>query len=123
MTITDAPPPIDMVTVLEMFEGDTSLLAELSGLFVDEYPGLYGRLATAVDQADFPDTANVAHRLKGSLGTLSAFPAMEAAAALEMAGKAEDGGEIATRWTSFIKEMARLEPEIVKLTGRTLLPS
>jgi protein-histidine pros-kinase len=119
--IEEVEPPIDMATAMEMLEGDTSLLAELVGLFVDEYPELYGRLATAVADVDFPNTATVAHRLKGSLGTLSAFPAMEAAAALEKAGKAEDAAEIATRWTAFTDEMARLEPEIVELTGRTLL--
>ena len=69
------------------------------------------------------DTASVAHRLKGSLGTFSAFPAMEAAAALEKAGRAEDVIEVETLWTAFCEEMARLEPEIVKLTDRTLLPS
>jgi HPt (histidine-containing phosphotransfer) domain-containing protein len=91
------PPPIDMEMVLEMFEGDTSVLAELADLFVDEYPELHGELSSAIDRADFARTAKVAHRLKGSLGTLSAFPAMEAAAALEMAGKAEDAAEIASR--------------------------
>ena len=117
------PPPIDMEMVLEMFEGDTSVLAELADLFVDEYPELHGDLSSAIDREDFTKTAKIAHRLKGSLGTLSAFPAMEAAAALEMAGRADDAVEIATRWTDFTDEIARLEPEIVKLTKRTLLPS
>ena len=121
--IEDVPPPIDMETVREMFDGDTSILAELVGLFVDEYPELYGQLSAAVDARDFPATAKIAHRLKGSLGTLSAFPAMEAAAALEQAGKAEDGAEVASRLMAFLGEMGRLEPEVVKLTKRPLLPS
>jgi protein-histidine pros-kinase len=121
--IEDVPPPIDMETVREMFDGDTSILAELVGLFVDEYPELHGRLSAAVDAGDFPETAKVAHRLKGSLGTLSAFPAMEAAAVLEQAGKAGDADEVAKCWPEFINEIGRLEPEIVKLTDRTLLPS
>lgn len=117
------PPPIDMEMVQDMFEGDTSVLAELAGLFVDEFPELYRELSAAVDTAAFETTAKVAHRLKGSLGTLSAFPAMEAAAALEMAGKVQDAAEIAARWSGFMDEMARLDPEIVKLTERPLLPS
>ncbi len=121
--IEDLPPPIDMATVQEMFDGDTSILAELVGLFVDEYPELHGLLSAAVADGDFPATAKVAHRLKGSLGTLSAFPAMEAAAALEQAGKAEDEGAVAKRWPEFMNEIDRLEPEVVKLTDRTLLPS
>lgn len=120
---TAKPPPIDMEMVLEMFEGDASVLAELADLFADEYPELHGELSSAIARADFAKTAKVAHRLKGSLGTLSAFPAMEAAAALEMAGKADDAAEIATRWSNFTDEIARLEPEIVRLTKRTLLPS
>ena len=119
----DVPPPIDMETVREMFDGDTSILAELVGLFIDEYPELYGLLSAAVDAGDFPATAKVAHRLKGSLGTLSAFPAMEAAAALEQAGKAENADEVAKCWPEFLDEIDRLEPEILKLTERTLLPS
>ncbi len=82
-----------------------------------------GRLATAVGDGNLADTASVAHGLKGSLGTLSALPALEAAAALEKAGRAEDVVEVTARWAAFIDEMARLEPEIEKLTGRTLLSS
>jgi len=119
---TVQPPPIDMEMVLEIFEGDTSVLAELADLFVDEYPELHGELAAAVDGVDLATTAKIAHRLKGSLGTLNAFPAMEAAAALENAGKGGDTEEVPMRWTEFTGEMARLEPEIVKLTKRTLLP-
>jgi protein-histidine pros-kinase len=106
-----------------MFDGDTSILSELVGLFVDEYPEMYGRLSAAIDAGDLPVTAKVAHRLKGSLGTLSAFPAMQAAAALEQAGKAGDADEVARCWAEFMDEMGRLEPEIVELTDRRLLPS
>jgi hypothetical protein len=48
---------------------------------------------------------------------------MEAAAALEKAGKAEDPAEVTMRWEAFTDEIGRLEPEIVNLTGRALVPS
>ena len=90
-----------MATALDLLEGDTDLLGELASLFVEEYPELHGLLSAAVTEGNLETAGKLAHRLKGSLGTLSALPAMEAAFALEKAGKAEDESEVAIRWDEF----------------------
>ena len=111
-----------MATALDQLEGDTELLAELAGLFVDEYPELSAALADAITAGDMEATAKLAHRLKGSLGTFSAIPGMEAAAALEKAGRASDGDGVRARFAEFVEAMGDLDPEVAKLTGRNLLP-
>jgi signal transduction histidine kinase/HPt (histidine-containing phosphotransfer) domain-containing protein len=118
--IEDHEQPIAIDRALEQLGDDMSLLEELAGLFADEYAELHTRLGTAVSTGDFEETASVAHRIKGSLGSMSALPAMEAAAALEEAGWATDAPGVATGWTALVDEIARLEPEIVRMTGRTL---
>ncbi len=89
---------------------------------MDEFPELYQALGAAVTAEDLAETTRLAHRLKGSLGTFSALPAMAAAYELEKAGRAENLADVAIRWAAFVVQIERLDPEIAKLTGRNLLP-
>jgi CheY-like chemotaxis protein len=118
--VEQAEPPIDIDRALEQLGGDMSLLEELAGLFADEFTELHSRLAAAVASGNFKETATVAHRIKGSLGSLSALPAMNAATALEMAGKAANADEVTASWEALVEQFTQLEPEIQRMTGRPL---
>jgi two-component system sensor histidine kinase/response regulator len=80
----------DPAGLLERLEGDDELLAELTSLFVAEYPGLLETTRTAVACGDAPGLERAAHTLKGSAANLCAPAVAETALRLEQMGRAGD---------------------------------
>jgi signal transduction histidine kinase/CheY-like chemotaxis protein/HPt (histidine-containing phosphotransfer) domain-containing protein len=83
-----APGPIDWVRARQHAGGDERLLRELVRLFVKESPRWLAGLRQAVSDGDPAALRAAAHSLKGSLGTLGARAAFEAAARVEALGRA-----------------------------------
>jgi CheY-like chemotaxis protein len=80
------PPGPDRAKLLKRFGGDADLLAELSGIFLDEAPGLVAAIRAAVAAGDAEAMRVTAHTLKGSVGIFEAARAYDAAARLEAHG-------------------------------------
>jgi len=71
----------------ERLGGDSELLAELAGLFLDECPRLLSDIRSAVARQDGKALERAADSLKGSVANFAAAAAMEAAAALAQMGR------------------------------------
>jgi len=93
--------------------GDARLLRELIVLYRAESPSLRRAVRKAVAAGNADALRRAAHALKGSLGTLGAPRAFEAAAALERAARSGTAGS---------SEVERLEREMIAL-GRALAPA
>jgi PAS domain S-box-containing protein len=87
-------PLIDYPQALERVGGDRELLAELSGLFLDEYPRLLAEAIAGVENGDLAATGGAAHQLKGLLAQFGSERGRRLALALEAAAKAVDLGAV-----------------------------
>jgi HPt (histidine-containing phosphotransfer) domain-containing protein len=83
-------PILDSAAILERLDGDTELLGELVGLFLEECPRLFEDIRSAVGANDSQRLLRAAHTLKGSVSNFCAPRAVETAQALEAAGRAGD---------------------------------
>ena len=90
--------------------GDAELLRELMETFCREEPKLLEAIRRAVDSQDARKLHVAAHTLKGSLATLGALAAREAAERLESLGAAGDVQSAREVLASLEDEMERLLP-------------
>jgi len=107
---------IDIDFALSRVDGDTELLREIAGLFVDEQARLMDGIRGALDQSDSKALEGAAHTMKGMLGNFGAKSAVAAAFTLEKLGRANDMGRAMTAYTDLQREMARVAPCIEKLS-------
>ena len=108
---------IDPDALLSNLGGDEELLVEIIDLFVDDCPKVMDAIRGAVADGDAEAVCQAAHRLKGSVGSLSAAPAFEAARHLEDVGR---GGEMAAAPAALAaleNEIERLRVELETLRG------
>ena len=111
-----SPAVFDEEAALAGLGGDRSLLREIAQVFCDDCPRLLGNLRAARDSGDATEIAKAAHAIAGTVGTISAPMAHDAARALERRGKAGEAGlepvalEVET-------EVVRLREELVSLFG------
>ena len=77
------PPLLDRTAALERLGGDTTLLAELATLFLDDAPKLIAEMHTALAQNDAETLRRVAHSFKGASAYIGATTASELAYRLE----------------------------------------
>jgi PAS domain S-box-containing protein len=80
---------IDAPALLRLVEDDLVLLAELSQLFADEYPGYIARMTQGLGRGDMAEVRFAAHAIKSSAGSLTAHRAAAVALAIEMCGDAD----------------------------------
>ncbi len=116
-----APPPpppaasrahavLDREAVLRRMEGDTDLLIEAVELFQAESRKALAEIRRGLTQRDPKAVARAAHRLRGTLGTLAAEAAADAAGTLEASsGQMDDAG---TACAALEREIDRLQPEL-----------
>lgn len=81
------PPVVDSAGALARVGGDEELLAELAGLFLDEYPQLVGGIRDGLRSGNFAEARGGAHQLKGLLGQFGCEQGREIALELENAAK------------------------------------
>ena len=88
--LTGAVPPLDLDAALERCGGDPELLASVAGAFSGSWRASVAALSSSVAGGDAVALAHDAHRLKGTLASLCAYPGAEMARALESsAGRGE----------------------------------
>jgi HPt (histidine-containing phosphotransfer) domain-containing protein len=73
--------------VLQWVDGDTSLLAELCAVFLEESPQLMARLKEALQRGQAQEVCAAAHALKGELAYFGTERSRSSVAALEAAGR------------------------------------
>src|SRR5262249_49788555 len=76
--------------LLDRFEGDESIVAELIAAFIKESPRMLGSIRDAMVRGDAASLARFAHNLKGSLGYFNSTEAIKAVSELERLGHDAD---------------------------------
>lgn len=103
-----APLTIDRHEVLESFEGDDEMFAELVRLFFEQCPVLRGAIAEAVRRRDGAALVGPTHTLKGSLGVFLVESAVTAARNLEQIGRSGDLVGVETAYAALDIELDRV---------------
>ncbi len=83
-------PVINKEAIMERLNGDESLLAEISGLFIDHSPEMLDNIREAIEQRDRSALESAAHAFKGSVSNFFATAAVELALKLETMGRNND---------------------------------
>lgn len=108
-------PVLDKETALHRVGGDPELLAEIGHLFLSEYPSLVDRMAAAIPAHDAQSLERAAHSLKGSVANFGAQPAVDAAFALEQAGRSGDLSRAPQLLTTLLQHLRTLHSELAAL--------
>jgi CheY-like chemotaxis protein len=108
---------IDVKGALDRLGGDSALLAELAGLFLDEGPRLMAELDAALDQGDIHAAQNAAHQLKGLLAQFCAERQRIAAWEVELAARQADLVAARSKAAALRQLLDQLRPELRQLAG------
>ena len=108
---------LDYSAALARVGGDTELLQELAGMFMEEYPKLLDEIRRGLGDQNAAVASNAAHQLKGLLAQFGAETARQAAYAVEQ--PARQGDLAATRQNLQLLEeaMRRVHPDLVQMAG------
>lgn len=102
----------DAQAALARAEGDHDLLRTLAAMFDRQAGKLLPELKAACDRGDGPALERAAHKLKGSMGSFAAAPAVAAAQRLEQMGRAGDLAGSADAWAGLEHEVSRLRRDL-----------
>jgi len=105
----DGESVIDRELALKKLGGDEELFAEIIDLYLEDAPQVFSRLRHAVNAGDAEGVWKAAHRIKGSVGSLSATQAFAAARDLESVGREGDLAAVPVAFATLELEMERLE--------------
>ncbi len=115
-TKTAAPPAsggltevIDVDEALRHAGGDEELLRELVELFLEDCPAMMADVKQAIDSGDAQALQRCAHGLKGAVRHLAAQAAVDAAYALETAGREGKLDEAPALYEALEREIERLQ--------------
>ena len=106
---------LDESLALSRVGGDVDLLKEVIGLFLDDYPGTFEKIKSAVAASDATALEHHAHSLKGSVSTFGAGRAFEAAFELEKQGRNKDLRGAREGVLQLEQALAALRPELQSL--------
>jgi two-component system sensor histidine kinase/response regulator len=114
---------LDVEGLLRGINGDIGFLKVLAGIFREQCPSQLSEMHKALKTGDTAQLAEVAHKIKGSVGVLWAAPALEAATRLESA--AHDGDMEGAREAviALEEEMQLLKVELERLCSQSLQES
>lgn len=110
-------PELDRDRALARVGGDATLLAELAGLFLEEYPRLFAAMMDGLASDDLNSITSSAHQLKGLFGQFGAEGARIVALNLEMAARAGDLDAIRQHLEELQGGLARMEPELREMAA------
>lgn len=114
---------LDLAQALDLVGGDLDLLREVASLFLEESPRMMSEIVDAFRRRDPSALAGAAHGLKGCVATFGAQSAVEAALALETAGRNRDLSNAAADLIHLERAMEALTPELLGVIGMWVLPS
>jgi CheY-like chemotaxis protein/HPt (histidine-containing phosphotransfer) domain-containing protein len=106
------PATLSRARALEITDGDSSLLVELTDVFLSDTPDLMQSLRRAVHDVQTNDVRHLAHKIKGMLGAIGADSGSAVAADLERAARHEQ--------TGFYPEGLRRLESIMETLGRIM---
>ncbi len=108
--------PVDRELLLEQVGGDESLVIELGQIFREEVPSMKSFLRAALESPD-TNTAvkRAAHRVRGSLLSMSALQGAAIADELENAAKAGAGGKFQRLTDSLCSELDRVDNFLARM--------
>jgi CheY-like chemotaxis protein len=95
--------------------GDSKMLAELVGIFLDDARASIEALGEAVEAGDAPTVERVAHSLKGSSGNMGARRMARACARLQDAGASGDLARAPGLLAGLREEFDRVRPALASL--------
>ena len=110
---------IDYAMALGRVGGDKALLAELAGMFQEEYPRLLEGVRTGLRSGDGKAVNVAAHQLKGLLAQFGADRARDAAYLVETAGRAGDLKEAGEAFAELERRMEKLQSELKAMISAT----
>ncbi len=112
-----AKPAMNRERLGRRFAGEPELAAELARIFLEEYPQLLARIASALEQNDPQALSAAAHSLKGSLGYFEAAQLGQAAQRLESLGRAGELEQAVLVHEELAAGLAGLARELRELAG------
>ena len=112
---------MDEALALARVGGDRRLLAELLGLFLNEYPRLLVSIRQSVQAGNFRAAADNSHQLKGLLAQFAAEPARVGAAALERSLRHGEGVEANEHLRQVSELLRELDPILRAVHQSSLL--
>lgn len=108
-------PPFNFSEALSNIGGDETLLAELAGIFLEEYPQIIENVRIAVGNKDVESLVCYAHALKGSVGNFVAVDTQNAARRLEQIGREGDIADAPQVLSELEAALSRLTPALSDL--------
>jgi two-component system, sensor histidine kinase and response regulator len=108
---------LDRKTLWERVAGDADLLREIIEIFLVDCPERLKELREALTHQDCTALMQAAHRLKGTLGNISANNALVAARCVETAAREGDVHAATEALTRLEDELARLTPLLAVCAG------
>jgi HPt (histidine-containing phosphotransfer) domain-containing protein len=112
----EAESAFNYAEALSRVEGDTELLAELAGLFLESYPEQLSAIRIAVRDVDAKAVQHASHTLKGSVGNFAARAAFDAALELENIGRSGDLSSAAAAAAKLSATVEQLAQALVAAT-------
>lgn len=109
---------MDYEMALDRLGGDRALLAELAGMFEEEYPRLLESIRAGLSAGDGHAVNAAAHQLKGLLAQFAADHARDVAFLVETSGRAGDLQQAATAFADLERVMEALRPELIEMISR-----
>ena len=116
-TVRDSSPSplIDREEAIARVGGDEGLLREIAQLFLDDYPRSLAELRAAAAHGDSRKVERSAHGLKGAVANFGAQRVVDAAAALERMGRAEELSGFAAALSALERSLSALHDELQAL--------
>jgi HPt (histidine-containing phosphotransfer) domain-containing protein len=108
---------LDRDRALARVGGDATLLSELAGLFLEEYPRLFETMRAGVEAEDPSAIISAAHQLKGLFGQFGAEAARTIALNVEMAARAGDLPAVSGLLHELHLSLNRMEPELREMAA------
>jgi HPt (histidine-containing phosphotransfer) domain-containing protein len=102
-------PILDRDDLHDRFGNDWPLLREVIDLFLSESRAMLAAIRAAMDAADDDALMNAAHKLKGSIASLSGGRARAAAWVFERKAEAREPGDREADYESLAHELDRFE--------------
>jgi HPt (histidine-containing phosphotransfer) domain-containing protein len=103
---------------LARLDGDAELLGEMARLFLDDYASALATIRRALARGDAPRVALGAHAFKGSLASLAATEACQAAQEVEMLAIYGDCSKASEACDRLAAALARLHPVLEETSHR-----
>ncbi|HKW88515.1 MAG TPA: response regulator, partial [Candidatus Acidoferrales bacterium] len=114
---TSSVPPFVPEDLLEHFQGDRDLLAEIIRLFRDEAASLLRSLREAVQNRDASAISRTSHTLKGSIGNFGSGPAFQASKKMDEIARTGDAAGAGALLPQLEFEIERLQTALESFSG------